>query len=99
MPSIGRRQYTERLLSQLLAAERIADQLARDLEIQSPEWMLRRALGSGGSTIRGIISNWIQQQSNLPGTITYPPAEETRSELVRRLKARLLTTFPDCCNY
>lgn len=83
----------------LLAAERIGIELALELEIRAPEAMLREALGSRGSTIRAILSEWIQQQEDLTGGITYPASEEVRLELSRRLKARLLTEFPDCCNY
>jgi hypothetical protein len=94
-PSSASRGYYNRIL----AAERVGAELIRELEIRAPEFMLRKALESRGSTLGAILSDWIQQQADLPGVMTYPPEEHAKSELRRRLKARLTECFPERCNY
>lgn len=87
------------LYERLLAAERIGAELAYELEIRAPEFMLRKALGGRGSTVQAIIADWVQLQTDLPGVVNYPLEDGTKEELGRRLKAQLVRSFPDRCNY
>lgn len=99
MTQIPQRAPSQGLYARLLAAERIGGELAYELQICAPESMLRKALGSRGSTTRTIIGDWIQSQSDLSGNIGHPLEEDIKEELRRRLKAQLIAKFPDFCNY
>ena len=89
-------QSSLHIVEKLRVAEHLAMKIARENQIHAEPRELRQALAGDGTTVHGVLQNWIFGLiENRPEV--FHDLEEAERFVSRRLRDRMLEVFPGAC--
>ena len=84
------------LVEKLRMSERLATKIIGECQLHAEPPDLRMALGSSGSTTRAVLKNWLFELIDSRPELFCDP-EAAKQFATRKLRDRLLETFPGSC--